>query len=159
MGTEKANPTITTINSQTGIYFDEMGQLHLYTTQWKIISYADLKPIQLLWKQVKDHQLKISESCNIVKNETWYHLTDCHAFASYIRSKVKYIDQLKGIKRYFFTTIEEEKKKFEHFSLSVTTWASVLMSIVILVTCICCSCCCCKCCRQIGFWIWEKWTP
>jgi hypothetical protein len=67
MGTKKANPTITTINSQAGINFDEMGQLLLYTTQWKIISYADLKPIQLLWKQVKEHQLKISESCNRIK--------------------------------------------------------------------------------------------
>ena len=53
---------------------------------------------------------------------------------------------------------EEEKKKFERFSLSVTTWGSVMMTIVIFITCICCSCCC-KCCRQLGFWIWDKWTP
>jgi len=54
---------------------------------------------------------------------------------------------------------EEEKKKFEHFSLSVTTWGSVMITIVIFMTCVCCSCCCCKCCRQIGFWMWDKWTP
>ena len=53
---------------------------------------------------------------------------------------------------------EEEKKKFEHLSLSMTTWGSVMLTIVIFVTCICCSCCCCKCCRQLGFWIWDKWT-
>ena len=34
-----------------------------------------------------------------------------------------------------------------------------MMTIVIFITCICCSCCCCKCCRQLGFWIWDKWTP
>jgi hypothetical protein len=52
---------------------------------------------------------------------------------------------------------EEEKKKFEHFSLSLTTWGSVMITVVTFIVCICCSCCC-RCCRQIGFWIWDKWT-
>jgi hypothetical protein len=71
--TEKVNPTTTQINSQAGLYFDEMGQILFYTTQWKIVSYADLKPVQLQWRQVKDHQMKIVECCSEVKNETWYH--------------------------------------------------------------------------------------
>ena len=87
--TEKIGPTLTQINSQTGLYFDEIGQTLFYTTQWKIVSYADLKPVQLQWKQVTENQTKIGEYCIKVKNETWYHLTDCHAFASYIRSKKK----------------------------------------------------------------------
>jgi hypothetical protein len=82
--TEKAKPT-TQINSQAGLHFDEMGQILFYTTQWKIVSYADLKPVQLQWRQVKEHQTKIVECCAKVKNETWHHVTDCHAFASYIR--------------------------------------------------------------------------
>jgi len=53
---------------------------------------------------------------------------------------------------------EEERKKFKHFSLSMTTWGSAMLTFVIFVVCMCCSCCC-KCCRQIGFWIWDKWTP
>jgi hypothetical protein len=53
---------------------------------------------------------------------------------------------------------EEEKTKFEHLSLSLSTWASVMLSTVFLITRICCSCCC-KCCRQFGFWMWDKWTP
>ena len=38
--TKKANPTINQIHSQAGIYFDEMGQVLFYTTQWKMVSYA-----------------------------------------------------------------------------------------------------------------------
>ena len=53
---------------------------------------------------------------------------------------------------------EEERKEFEHFCLSMTTWGSTMLTFVIFVACMCCSCCC-KCCRQIGFWIWYKWTP
>jgi hypothetical protein len=41
--------------------------------------------------------MKIGEYCTKVKNETWYNLTDCHAFASYVWSKIKYVDQLKDI--------------------------------------------------------------
>jgi hypothetical protein len=41
--------------------------------------------------------MKTVESCTKVMNETWYHLTDCHAFASYMQSKVKYVDQLRDI--------------------------------------------------------------
>jgi hypothetical protein len=41
----------------------------------------------------------------------------------------------------------------------MTTWGSAVLTVVIFVACVCCSCCCCKCCRQIGFWIWDKWTP
>jgi len=95
--TEKISPTLTQTNSHTGLYFDEIGQVLFYTTQWKIVSYADLKPAQLQWRQVKEHQMKSGEYCTKVKNETWYHLTDCHAFASYVRSKTKYVDQLKSI--------------------------------------------------------------
>jgi hypothetical protein len=72
--TEKTNSTITQINSQAGLYFDEMGQVLFYTTQWKIVSYADLKAVQLLRRQVKEHQMKIVEYCTKIKNETWYHL-------------------------------------------------------------------------------------
>jgi hypothetical protein len=54
---------------------------------------------------------------------------------------------------------EEEKKRFERFSLSLTTWCSVTITIVIFIICIGCSCCCCKCCRRIGFWMWDRWTP
>jgi hypothetical protein len=74
-----------------------MGQILLYTTQRKNVSYADLKPVQLQWKQVKEHQMKILECCTKVKNETWYHLMDCHAFASYMGPKLKYVDQLRDI--------------------------------------------------------------
>jgi hypothetical protein len=82
--TKDTNPTTTQISCQAGLYFDEMGQILLYTTYWKIVSYADLKPVQLQWRQVKEHQMKIVDSCTTINNETLYHLTDCHALASYI---------------------------------------------------------------------------
>jgi hypothetical protein len=89
-------PTIASIDSPSGLYFDEMGQTFFYPTLWKVVSYVNLKHAQLLWKQVKAHQLRIV-NCIEIHNRTWYPLTDCRAFTPYIRSKVRYVDQLKHI--------------------------------------------------------------
>jgi hypothetical protein len=56
-------------------------------------------------------------------------------------------------------TDKEQSKKFEHLKILTSTWGSIVLTIVLFVTCICCSCCFCKCCRQCGFWLWDKWTP
>ena len=100
---EEVEPTITQIGSQTGLYFDELGQIFFYPTQWKVVSYVNLKPTMLMWKQVKTHQSQIVSHCRTVSNATWYALTDCCAFTPYIRSKVKCVDQLKDIVAEYLT--------------------------------------------------------
>ena len=47
---QEMKPTITQIESHTGLYFDEIGQIFFYPTQWKVVSYVNLNPTQLLWK-------------------------------------------------------------------------------------------------------------
>jgi hypothetical protein len=86
---EDAKPLITSIESQAGLYFDEVGNIFFYPTQWKIISYVDLKPTQRLWKQIKTHQVQIANYCKKVQNATWFQLTDCSSFTPYIRTKTK----------------------------------------------------------------------
>jgi hypothetical protein len=93
----KLKPNIKAIDSSTGLYFDVMGQIFFYPTQWKVVSYVNLKPTQMLWKQVKGYQSQIINYCMKVQNATWYSLTDCRAFAPYIRPKVRYVDRLKDI--------------------------------------------------------------
>jgi hypothetical protein len=41
------------VESHAGLYIDEIGQVFFYPTQWKVVSYVNLKPTQMLWKQVK----------------------------------------------------------------------------------------------------------
>jgi hypothetical protein len=94
---EEVKPTIASVDSPSGLYFDEMGQVFFYPTQWKVVSYVNPKPTQMLWKQVKAHQLQIVNYCMKIHNTTWYPLTDCRAFTPYIRSKVRYVDQLNDI--------------------------------------------------------------
>jgi len=86
---EDTKPTITATESSAGLYFDEIGNVFFYSTQWKILSYVDLKRNQRLWKQVKTHQSQIAIYCEKDKNDTWYPLTDCSSFTPYIRTKTR----------------------------------------------------------------------
>jgi len=66
-----------------------------------------------LWKQVKAHQLQIVNYCLKIHSATWYSLTDCQAFTSYIRSKVKYVAQLKGIVADYLSSLSEQVKRIK----------------------------------------------
>jgi len=79
---EDTKPTITSIESSTGLYFYEIGNIFFCPMQWKIVSYVDLKPTQRLWKQVKTHQSQIAIYCK-AKNATRYPLTDGSSFTPY----------------------------------------------------------------------------
>jgi hypothetical protein len=107
---EDTKPMITSIESSTGLYFDEIGNIFFCPTQWKIVSYVDLKPIQRLWKQVKTHQSQIAIYCD-VKNATWYLLTDCSSFTPYIRTKTRYIEQLKDVTADYVASNPERRKR------------------------------------------------
>jgi hypothetical protein len=93
----KLKQSIKVIDSSTGLYFYEMGQNFFYPTQCKVVSYINLKPTQLLWKQVKAQQLQIANICMKMQIATWYPLTDCQAFAPYVQSKIQYVDRLRDI--------------------------------------------------------------
>jgi hypothetical protein len=54
---------------------------------------------------------------------------------------------------------KEQNKRFEHLKALTSTWGSVALTIVLMMSIVCCSCCCCRWCRQCGFWLWDKWTP
>ena len=54
---------------------------------------------------------------------------------------------------------KEQTNKSEHFKVLITTWGSVMLTIIVFIVSICCSCCFCRCCRKCAFWIWETWTP
>ena len=110
-GAEEVKPTITSIDSHAGLYFDEMGQVFFYPTQWKVVSYVNLRPTQMLWRQVKAQQSQIVNYCNKIHNATWYPLTDCRAFTPYIRSKVRCVEQLKDVIADCLSTQPERVKR------------------------------------------------
>jgi len=65
----------------------------------------------MLWKQAKSHQLQTVNYCMKIHNATWYPLTECRAFTPYIRSKVRYLDQLKDIIADYLSVESERVKR------------------------------------------------
>jgi hypothetical protein len=63
-------PTVTK-NESVRLILWWKGQILFYTANWNIVSYADMKPVQLQWKQVNQNKAITVESCAKVKNETW----------------------------------------------------------------------------------------
>ena len=67
----------------------------------------------LLWKQVKAHQGQLVNYCLKIHNATWYSLTVCRALNPYIRSKVKYVEQLKDAVADYLSSEPEQTKRFK----------------------------------------------
>jgi hypothetical protein len=85
------------ITSQTGVYFDSIGDVYFFPTEWSLITYVDLKPVKDLWRQTKERIITLSEMCNRLSNETWFIYTDCRPSAPYFQSKRRLVDKLKDI--------------------------------------------------------------
>jgi hypothetical protein len=105
--------TIDKVESKAGVYFDEMGTVFFYPMKWKVVTYSNLEPTRELWKQTKIHQRKVSDFCQKVRNKTWYHYTDCAAFGQYMRSKGKYIDNLKDLVAEYMTNNQNSNQRFK----------------------------------------------
>ncbi|PNF43411.1 hypothetical protein B7P43_G13447 [Cryptotermes secundus] len=88
---------ITQITSQTGVYFDSMGSIYFFPTEWSLVTYVDLRPVKDLWRQTKQRIVTLSEMCNRLSNETWFIYTDCRPSAPYFQSKRRLVDRLKDI--------------------------------------------------------------
>lgn len=85
------------INSQTGVYFDYIGKLYFYPTEWSFINYVDLTPIKRTWRETKDRISKLKDICNNIRNETWYSYTDCQPSIPYFQSKKQINERTKNI--------------------------------------------------------------
>jgi len=80
---------------------------------------VNLRPTQLLWKQVKAHQPQTVNYCLKNHNTTWYSLTDRRAFTPYIRSKVKYVEQLRDIVADYLSSQPEQPKRIKQGILNL----------------------------------------
>jgi hypothetical protein len=102
---------IKVITSETGIYFDEVGQISFYPMTWKVVSYNDLKPTRDLWRKGKEHQKRVSQYCYRLESAPWYHLTDCNSFKVYVEPKIYYIDSLKDLVAEYLKTDASKRRK------------------------------------------------
>jgi hypothetical protein len=60
----------------------------------------------------KNSPKKAIDFCQKIKDQKWYHYTDCTAFGQYMRSKGRYIDNLKDlVAEYWIDNTQESKRQ------------------------------------------------
>ena len=89
------------LGTETGIYFDHIGTLYVYPSEWKVITYVELGPAKELWVNTKSQMIKLTNICKEIEkqNQTWYIYTGCQQTIPYLVSKRKIVDNLKEKKR------------------------------------------------------------
>lgn len=85
------------ITTTTGIYFDSVGYVHLYTSEWKLVTYINMEQAKNSLINVRQHIQSIFAICNELRNETWYQYSDCPTFKPYVNNKMKQVEYLKNI--------------------------------------------------------------
>jgi hypothetical protein len=90
-------------SSQKRESISTIGAVLFYPTKLKVVTYINLEQTRELWKQTKAHQRKVMKFCQKIKDKNWYHYTDCAAFEQYMKSKSKYIDNLKDLVAEYLT--------------------------------------------------------
>lgn len=67
---------ITRFKSQEGIYFDDVGQQNLYSSEWNLLIYYDLSTYWTEFCGLKKSVRKLSELCNgAIKEDISQHLS------------------------------------------------------------------------------------
>ena len=84
-------------SSMSGIYFDHVGYVYLYPSEWKIVTYVDLLPAKDLWQKTKNQLVSLNEICKQIADKNWYPYTDCKQSLAYFNSQRKTVDRLKDI--------------------------------------------------------------
>jgi hypothetical protein len=69
--------TIQTFKESPGLYYDHLGEAQLYNTEWKIITYINLRDAEQNFRVVKDYAQMSINFCKKYINTFWVNYTDC----------------------------------------------------------------------------------
>lgn len=60
---------ITPIKQNPGIYFEELGKVELYSNEWKVVVYYELKSLAQALNYMNKHVVQINNFCNLLHEE------------------------------------------------------------------------------------------
>jgi len=69
--------TIQTFKESPGLYYDHLGEAQLYNTEWKIVTYINLRDVEENFRVVKDYAQMSINFCKKHINTFWVNYTDC----------------------------------------------------------------------------------
>ena len=69
--------TVQQFKESPGLYYDHLGEVQLYHTEWKVISYINLETDDGNFELVKNCAQMSAEFCNSHEHQFWANYTGC----------------------------------------------------------------------------------
>ena len=76
--------TLQTFKESPGLYYDHIGEVQLYTTEWRLSTYINLQEADKNLESTKKYAQLSIEFCRKHEHTYWINVTDCTKIARYI---------------------------------------------------------------------------
>jgi hypothetical protein len=75
--------TLQEFKESPGLYYDHVGEAQLYNTEWKLLTYIDLREANRNLETVVRYAKLSKGFCNNYEHSFWINFTDCVRIARY----------------------------------------------------------------------------
>jgi hypothetical protein len=89
--------TVQTFKESPGLYYDHLGEAQLYNTEWKIITYINLRDAEENFRVVKDYAQMSINFCKKYVDTFWIKYTDCMKDIPHTYRQIQEIENLKTL--------------------------------------------------------------
>lgn len=76
------------IPESPGLYYEHVGEARLSTSEWRILSYVDLKQVDVNFDVVKRYAKFTVDFCQTHERSDWVNLTECKASIRHVDRKI-----------------------------------------------------------------------
>jgi hypothetical protein len=87
--------TLEIYNESPGLYYEQLGEARLYSTEWKIVTYVNLDDADRNLDTVKRYARMSFDFCKSHEHTFWINFTDCRKSIQFIDMRIKEVEDLK----------------------------------------------------------------
>jgi hypothetical protein len=69
--------TVQHFKESPGLYYNFIGEVHLYNTEWRIVTCINLETVDDNFKTVKNYAQMSADFCKKYEHKLWVNYTDC----------------------------------------------------------------------------------
>ena len=91
--------TVQQFKESPGLYFDNIGQAHLYNIEWKVVTYTNLETVDYSFRIVRNYAQMSTDICNRHEHKFWVNFTGCLNNIRQSNRPIKEVSDLKLILR------------------------------------------------------------
>ena len=111
--TAALDATLQKFEKSPGLYYDYVGEVQLYNTEWKPLTYVDLQEADRNLETVVKYAELSKDFRKKHEHSFWINFTDCVRIARYTDRKVKEVEELKMLIRQLTRVEDKDQTRFK----------------------------------------------